>query len=318
MAKMTIAQLQAFTSSYVDAAKQAGTWSPSTNNFVGMLDKIGKQITLTGDYQDKLPELEGDELPLGKTIEEYFIDLTLPEAMTGNNATEGAKDIVPALPSVEDVSYCYTLGRKKIKTTIPYDNFERAMISSNEAGNVSADIMNKLANSMSLTRYAIKKELLGNAADKAVVAGLVETIAIPTSDTTGEAFIQQIKEDVEAASFAHQGGLNGALIGAAPSLTLFVKKGVMPVIQVQTLAGAFNKEDLVLPCKVKVVDDFGTMTNTGVYALLVDTRGVKLHTGYKAVRTSDNADGDFLNIVEHFEDTGFISKYCYIKAYKPS
>lgn len=316
MAKMTSAQLATFTASYVDAAKQGGTWSATTNNFVGMLDKVGKQITLSGSYQDKLPMLEGDELPLGKTIEEYFIDLTLPEAFTGNNSTEGAKDVVPAIPSVEAVSYCYTLGRKKIKTTEPMGNIERACISSEVAGNVTGSIMERLANSMSLTRYACKKQLLGNAGDKAVAAGLVETVAVPVSDVTGEAFIEQVKKDAEDASFAHEGGLNGALIGAAPSLTLFVKKGVMPVLQVQTLAGAFNREELAVPAKIVVCDDFGTQTNSGVYAILVDDRAIKLHSGYRAVRTSENADGDFMNIVEHFEDTGFISKYAYIKAYK--
>lgn len=316
MAKMTSAQLAQFTASYVDAQKQGGAWSASTNNFVGMLDKVGKQVTLAGSYQDKLPMLEGDELPLGKTIEEYFIDLTLPEAFTGNNSTEGAKDIVPAIPSVEAVSYCYTLGRKKIKTTEPMGNVERACISSEVAGNVTGSIMERLANSMSLTRYACKKQLLGNAGDKAVAAGLVETVATPVDDITGEHFIEQIKKDAEDASFAHEGGLNGALIGAAPSLTLFVKKGVMPVIQVQTLAGAFNREELAVPAKIVVVDDFGTQTNSDVYAILVDDRAIKLHAGYRAVRSSENADGDFMNIVEHFEDTGFISKYAYIKAYK--
>lgn len=318
MAKMTSAQLAAFTASYVDAAKQGGAWSATTNNFVGMLDKVGKQVTLAGDYQDKLPELEGDDLPLGKTIEEYFIDLTLPEAFTGNNSTEGAKDVVPAIPSVEAVSYCYTLGRKKIKTTEPMGNIERACIDSTVAGNVTGSIMERLANSMSLTRYACKKQLLGNAGDKAVTAGLVEQVAVPVSDVTGEAFIEQVKKDAEDASFAHEGGLNGALIGAAPSLTLFVKKGVMPVLQVQTLSGCFNRDELALPCKIKVVDDFGTQTNSDVYAILVDDRAIKLHSGYRAVRTSENADGDFMNIVEHFEDTGFISKYAYIKAYKAS
>lgn len=316
MAKMTSAQLATFTASYVDAQKQGGAWNATTNNFVGMLDKVGKQVTLAGSYQDKLPELEGDELPLGKTIEEYFIDLTLPEAFTGVNNTEGEKDYKPALPSVEAVSYCYTLGRKKIKTTEPMGNVERACISSEVAGNVTGSIMERLANSMSLTRYACKKQLLGNAGDKAVAAGLVEQVAVPVSDVTGEAFIEQVKKDAEDASFAHEGGLNGALIGAAPSLTLFVKKGVMPVIQVQTLAGAFNRDELAIPAKIKVVDDFGTQTNSDVYAILVDDRAIKLHSGYRAVRTSENADGDFMNIVEHFEDTGFISKYAYIKAYK--
>ena len=315
MAKMTVSGLKTLAQTYVAAAKQAGEWSASTNNMYGAIDKIGKMVMLDGQFIDKLPELDGEELPLGKTIEEYFIDLTLPEAYS-DITTEGAKDVVPALPTVEACSYSYSLGREKIKTTVPYDNVERASRSVEDASNMIAKVLERLGNSYEMFKFAAKKQLLGNAADKAVTAGKVETIAVPVDTTTGEAFIKQIKEDVETASFAHEGGLNGSLIGAAPELVLYVKKGVMPSIEVNTLAGAFNKEDLAIPARIKVVDDFGTMTNTGVYAILVDPRGIKLHRDYHAIRQSENADGDFINYVDHSEHTGFISKNVFIKAYK--
>lgn len=314
MAKMTIDALQSFVQAYVDAAKQAGSWSGSTDNFAGLLDKIGKQITIDGLFNDKLPELDGDELPLGKTIEEWFIDLTLPEAFTGNNTVEGAKDIVPALPTVEDVSYSYTLGRKKIKTTVPYGNYERAMLNSGEVSEMSSKIIERLQNSQDLYKYAIKKQLLGNAIAKAITANEVRTVAIPVDTATSEAFIKAVKEEAESASFAHEGGLGGALIGATPNLVLYIKKGIVPTLEVDALAGAFHEERLALPVEVKVVDDFGD--NDDAYAVLVDNRGIKLHTGYNATRTSENADGDFVNFVRHSEYTGFISKYCYIKAFK--
>ena len=315
MAKMTVSGLKTLAQTYVAAAKQAGEWSASTNNMYGAIDKIGKMVMLDGGFIDKLPELDGEELPLGKTIEEYFIDLTLPEAYS-DITTEGAKDVVPALPTVEACSYSYSLGREKIKTTVPYDNVERASRSVEDASNMIAKVLERLGNSYEMFKFAAKKQLLGNAADKAVTAGKVETIAVPVDTTTGEAFIKQIKEDVETASFAHEGGLNGSLIGAAPELVLYVKKGVMPSIEVNTLAGAFNKEDLAIPARINVVDDFGTMTNTNVYAILVDPRGIKLHRDYHAIRQSENADGDFINYVDHSEHTGFISKNVFIKAYK--
>lgn len=315
MAKMTVSGLKALAKTYVAAAKQAGTWTASTNNMYGAIDKIGKMVMLDGGFIDKLPELDGEDLPLGKTIEEYFIDLTLPEAYS-TIATEGAKDVVPALPSVEDCSYSYSLGREKIKTTVPYNNVERAANSVEDASNMITKVLERLGNSYEMFKFASKKQLLGNAADKAVTAGLVTAIAQPVDTATSEAFIKQIKQDVETASFAHEGGLNGSLIGAAPELFLYVKKGVMPVVEVEALAGAFNKEDLAIPARIKVVDDFGTMTNTGVYAVLVDPRGVKLHRDYHAIRESENADGDFINYVDHSEHTGFISKNVFIKAYK--
>lgn len=322
MSKMTVSALQAAMATYVAAAKQAGTWSASTNNFAGLLDKIGKTITLDGLYNDKLPELEGSELPLGKTIEEWFIDLVMPETWT-DCATDGAKDLTPSLPSVEDVLYNYTLGRQKIKTTIPYDNIERAFNSEEGAANALAKISERLQNSYDITRYAEKKQLLGNAASKALAlksADVYKAIAVPSDTTTAEAFIKQIKNDVEEMSFAHEGGLGGALIGASPEATLYIRKGIMSTVEVDAMAGAFHAEKLALPANIKVVEDFGTITgetdSKKVFAILCDPRGIKLHNGYNATRTAPNAEGDFVNIVRHFEDTGFISKYTYIKVYE--
>ena len=315
MAKMTISGLQTLAKTYVAAAKQAGTWTNSTNNLYKAIDKIGKMVMIDGQFIDKLPELDGDELPLGKTIEEYFIDLTLPEAYK-DITTEGAKDTAPALPTVENCSYSYSLGREKIKTTVPYDNVERAARSVEDASNMITKVLERLGNSYEMFKFAAKKQLLGNAADKAVTAKLVTTIAQPVDTATSEAFIKQIKQDVETASFPNEGGLNASLIGAAPELVLYVKKGVMPIVEVDALAGAFNEGRLAIPAKVKVVDDFGSMTNTGVYAILVDPRGIKLHRDYHAIRQSENADGDFINYVDHSEHTGFISKNTFIRVYK--
>lgn len=324
MSKMTIADLQSAMKTYVAAAKQAGVWNKTNDNLIGLIDKIGKTVQINGVYADKLVELEGDELPLGKTIEEYFIDLTMPETYS-DITTEGAKDDVPALPAVEDVCYNYTLGRQKVKTTVPFDNLERAFNTSEGAAAAITDISAKLQNSVDMTKYQMKKQLLGNVATKAIavkatVPDVYKSIAVPVDTETSEAFITAIKQAAEDASFAHQGGLGNRLIGAAPELKLYVKKGVMPIVEVEALAGAFNSDKLALPASVTVVDDFGTITGgtsgKQVYAILIDPRGVKLHEGYNASRYKENADGDFVNYVRHFEETGFISKSTFVRVFE--
>ena len=324
MSKMTISDLQSAMATYVAAAKQAGAWTKSNDNLIKAVDKIGKTIQINGVYTDKLAELEGDELPLGKTIEEYFIDLTMPETYS-DITTEGAKDNLPALPAVEDVCYNYTLGRQKVKTTVPFDNLERAFNSDAGAAAAITDISAKLQNSVDMTKYQMKKQLLGNVASKALavkasVPDVYKSIAVPVDTETSEAFITAIKQAAEDASFAHQGGLGNRLIGAAPELKLYVKKGVMPIVEVEALAGAFNSDKLALPASVTVVDDFGTITGgtsgKQVYAILIDPRGVKLHEGYNASRYKENADGDFVNYVRHFEETGFISKSTFVRVFE--
>lgn len=311
MAKMTIEGLETFVKTYVAAGKQAGAWVSSTDNLLKLQDKIGKQITLDGSFQDKLPELSGDELPLGKTIEEWMIDLTLP---TDFDAT-GKDNDKPAYPTVEDVAYSYTLGRKKIKTSVPYDNVERAALTAEGAASMTGKIMERIQNSQSLYEYNLKKQLLANMVDKA--AGNATVVALPNTTENAEKAIIAIKSAVEDASFAHEGDslTAGALIGASPELVLYVKKGFMPQVEVNAFAGAFNKADLAIPATIKVVDDI-PCTDTKVWGLLIDPRGVKLHTGYKAMRSHENADGDFVNYTLHSEFTGFISKYTFVRVFK--
>ena len=321
MAKMKLSDLVTFVATYVDAAKQAGVWSGSTDNLFGLQDKIGKQITIDGNFQDKLPELEGEDLPFGKTIEEFFVDLILPEDYT---APVDGNDygVTYHKPSIEDAAYSYTLGRKKLSTSRAFDDYERAALDATEAGNMTAKIFERLYQSESLYRYAQKKQLLANVMAKARAASnastLVEELAVPVDTATSEAFIKRVKELVEDASFANEGNnLGDCLIGEAEKLKLYIKKGVMPTVEVDALAGAFNSEKLAIPAEIKVVDDFGN--DTDGWAMLVDPRGVKLHNGYRAVRTDEHGEEDFVTQTLHSENTGFISKFTYVHVFdKPS
>ena len=147
---------------------------------------------------------------------------------------------------------------------------------------------------------------------------LITEIDIPVDDTTGEAFIQQVLEDVEVASdFSEGHSLNGNTLGGNPEagLVLVIKQGVMPALKVQTLAGAFHREELALPAEVVVVPDFGN-ADADYYAILVDRRIMRLHNTYRAVRENLNGQGDFLNMFYHTENTAHISRNCFVKVYK--
>ena len=237
--KLTESALKAFVKSYVDASKQAGTWSGTTNNLYQLLDKIAKQVSPKGLFNDPLTELDGDFLPNGKTIEEYMISLFMPTVYgtngipTETNATtEGAKDVIPEYPPVEDVSYSYSLGRIKAKTTRPYDYIESGALNSSEAADMVTDITWALNNSVSMFRFFAKKQLLGNVIIKANTAdatNLGSQVSAISDSTTAEAFIKQVKKDVEKAT--RFPGANRTLspnyfAGRSPELVLYIKDGV--------------------------------------------------------------------------------------------
>ena len=147
---------------------------------------------------------------------------------------------------------------------------------------------------------------------------LVTEIAQPVSDVTGEAFIEQVLADAEIASdFSEGHSLNGNTLGGNPEagLVLVMKQGIMPKLKVQTLAGAFNKEELAMPAEIRVIPDFGD-ADADFYAVLVDRRIMRLHNTYRAVRENLNGQGDFLNMYYHTENTAHVSRNCFVKVYK--
>ena len=151
-----------------------------------------------------------------------------------------------------------------------------------------------------------------------VLLDLVTEIAQPVSDVTGEAFIEQVLADAEIASdFSEGHSLNGNTLGGNPEagLVLVMKQGIMPKLKVQTLAGAFNKEELAMPAEIRVIPDFGD-ADADFYAVLVDRRIMRLHNTYRAVRENQNGQGDFLNMFYHTENTCHVSRNCFVKVYK--
>ena len=146
---------------------------------------------------------------------------------------------------------------------------------------------------------------------------LVTEIAKPVSDVTGEAFIEQVLEDAEVASdFSEGRSFNGNTLGASSEagLVLVMKQGIMPKLKVQTLAGAFNKDELAMPAEIIVIPDFGD-ADDDIYAMLVDRRIMRLHNTYRAVRENMNGQGDFLNYFYHTENTAHISRNAFVKVY---
>lgn len=151
-----------------------------------------------------------------------------------------------------------------------------------------------------------------------IVAHIVSELAVPTDTSTSEAFIKQLKKDVEIGSDISEGySLSGNTLGASGNLVLLVKQGVMPTLEVDALSGAFHLDKMAIPAEVKVIKDFGS-DSSNVYAMLVDSRSVRLHNTYRAVRENMNGDGDFLNLFLHTENTAHYSRNTFVKIYRPA
>ena len=397
MAKLSYEELKVVVASMVTAGLLSKNgFNATVNNTVGLLDKVGKIVTLDSNYAiDKLNIFDGEYLSFGKTIEEWSADLIEPEA----HDASGANALAPHRSTYRPVFYSYTLGRKMIPQTIDYDDLERAVHFEEQYVSLIAMKYKRISDSMAAYRYQIKREMIaklyaiatdsvlaieggatatwalgsndedtawstavnstarnngtfvlvvsggtdgngnaqfngkyinvkpipasfGKSLKEAVAEGyvikfdLVKEIAKPVDETTGEAFIKQLKQDVEVAGDLSEGrSLNGNSLGATDGLVLVVKQGVIPSLEADTWSGAFHKEMLALPAETIVVKDFGDC-DAKVYSLLIDKRGMRLHNTYDRTFENLNGEGGFLNVFRHTEDTAYISRNCFVRFYK--
>lgn len=169
--RSTIIELRAIIAAYVLEQYQANpTYTPSNDNLAGLLNKIAATVQIDGLFADKLPEMDSFDVTYGRTIEEYFqnlgavLDYNDYKADPSDAAQNALK---PYYPSYEDPAYNYPFPRKKIPTTIKYDEYERAVKDQVEYENIINTIMKRLYDLYAQFKYGIKRQLLGNAAKKA-------------------------------------------------------------------------------------------------------------------------------------------------------
>lgn len=312
---LTIETLKNAAAAYVDATKQLQkTFVPTVDDFTKTVCKIGEMKTLYLPHVDKLPELSGDNLPFGETIEEFMVNDFLPSDFSYQ---DGAPKKNATRATFAEAVYSYPMKEQLWELGVPRNQFRRVSLGERSFGDLIASTLSTLDSSANAWNYAAKRQLLGNAAlEAAKIASLTTAIAKPTDTATGEAFIKAVKECVEVASDMNNGNLAQHTAAAAPSLTLYIMQGVMPSIEVDTMAGAFNEAKLAIPATVKTVLDFGTASDSGVYAILVDNRAIKLHDDILTVTSDYEGRMDQDNFYRHQKQTGFISKYGYIHVFK--
>ena len=312
---LTIETLKAAAGKYVDATKQLQeTFVPTVDDFTKTVCKIGEMTTLYLPHVDKLPELSGDNLPFGETIEEFMVNDFLPSDFSYQ---DGAPKKNATRATFAEAVYSYPMKEQLWELGVPRNQFRRVSLGERSFGDLIASTLSTLDSSANAWNYAAKRQLLGNAAlEAAKIASLKTEIAKPTDTASGEAFIKAVKACVEVASDMNNGNLAQHTAAAAPSLTLYIMQGVMPSIEVDTMAGAFNEAKLAIPATVKTVLDFGTASDSGVYAILVDNRAIKLHDDILNVTSDYEGRMDQDNFYRHQKQTGFISKYGYIHVFK--
>lgn len=265
------------------------------------------------------------------TLGKFYIPQTFP-----NNDIERAvhnegefNEVVAMLAKRLDdsvVAYRYQTKREMLGKLIDLCEYEMDPTNATlfVAATSYATVNTLLKNASDVVGILVKPYTGSAAADwDAAVAGgwiipldLIEELDIPVDTTTGEDFLESLKKSAEIASDLSEGhSLNGNTLGGNAGLTLIVKQGIIPTLDVRTLAGAFQEQKLAVPAEIISVPDFGS-ADSDYYAILIDNRGMRLHPTYNATRENPNGLLDFLNVFRHTENTAWISRNTFVKVWK--
>lgn len=289
-------------------AQSAENFTAVINDTTGLVEKCMDQICLNQLFTDKLPELDGDEKEFGAYVEEYGMGLLVPKAAT--SLVDGQSYGVPYYaPAVQGTFHSWKLPEYIVAGSTSYNKYKSSMKSPEAYSAFVSSVLKQMIDSYNQARYEEKKELLSWAANNVAVK---QILAKPVDTVSGEAFIKAVKDIAEDASFARDitVGEKTITLGAAEGLTLYLNKGIMSSLEVDTLAGAFNKEDLAMPVTIKVVDFGATGMGTNqAYGLIVDNRAIKLFPNRNTVGEDVNAYHDFVTVSRHVIDTPFVSKF---------
>lgn len=322
--KLTLANLATLVTNYINNSNiliSSNDYVADREAYSNLIVKIGKQIMIDSNFTDRLGELDGEELPYGTTIEEYFINLLLAKDWDG----DGADALAPDDPIFEDPYYSTELGRKTYKTTLRDNVYEKALLGTNEASAIASQVIKKWLDSRTVTKYGYKRQLLGKVADFVMAdkaanptRTTVHTHAMPTDVLTAESFIKLVKKRVtELRDFQTDSNNMGGVIAKAESLILYVKgSNLIPELDVEALAGAFNQSRVEIPVEVKALENFGQMDeDEDIFAILMDTRTARLHSHRLATDSQRNGEGEFTNYFAHETYTAFVSKFTNVNVF---
>lgn len=314
MAQLTISGLQQAAADYVVATKQLQTtFTPTVDDFTKTVCKIGKMFTVYMPITDKLPELSGDQLNFGQTVEEYFCKTFIADKFT---YADGSPKRNAKRATFAEAVYSYPLDEQIFELGVPRTQFQRVSLGQQSFSDLVADTISTLDSGYNAWQYAAKRQLLGNMATEAAKnSKLVTAITKPTDTATGEKFIKKVKELGEIANDMNDHNLAGEVAAAAPALKLYVKQGVIPSLETDVEAGCFQLGKLAMPAEIKTVLDFGN-ADESIYAILVDPRGIKLHDDVNIVTTDYDGYMNQDNFWRHLQSTGVLSRYSFIHVFK--
>lgn len=271
-----------------------------------LINRIG--LTIFHDYtiKNRLSKYIREGMSFGDTIQEIATDIVTGANMNYGKCGESVDPFVKMCPEAKAI---YHRINEPIQygTTIERDRLKRAFLEEGGLSRLLTYFVNKLYSSADMDSWLITKSIFGTYANdaKKTEAPLLDTQKITVQDVTDEAsgkkFLLQIKDTVSAMYFPNN-AFNPMKVHKTldnRELTLFIRADVINKLGVEVKAGVFNIEEVNIPVKVELMDDFGEDMNGGatddIVAMLAEDDFLIITSQFDDLDTIYNPRGRYWN-----------------------
>lgn len=286
------------------------------NEFIqALVDRIGLVVVRAISLQNPLKKFKKGAMPMGRTIEEIFVDITTAKKY---NPTDAETTLFKRqIPNVKTLFH--ERNRQDFyQQTIQDESLKSAFVSWSTFDSFLSGIINSIYNSAEVDEFEYMKLLIDNYYSKDLFS--IIPVTHPSDASTATAFIKALRATAQKMTLTSgsrdYNSLNVRTRTDMSDLHLIITADLNAEVDVDVLAKAFNMDRTNFLGNVTVIDNFGTAGtaagSTGIgtiEAVLVDKDWFMVYDNLLKLETVRNPKGLYWNYFYHVWQTLSVSRF---------
>jgi hypothetical protein len=270
-------------------------YEPTRNEFLNaLINRIGMVIIQSRLYENPLREFKKGMLEFGKDIEEIFVEIAKAQSYNPEVAeTEVFKRVIPDVKTI-----FHRMNRQDFyKVTISNDQLRTAFLSYRGIEDLIGRIVDSLYSGDNYDEFLLMKHLMLDYGDKGLFYPI--TVTAVTDEATAKKLTVKLRATAKTIGFMSPNYNAQGVHTFTPmeDIIIFMTPETEALMDVESLARAFNLEYTDFLGRVVIVDDFGGLEN--VQALMVDRQWFMVYDTFFNFTEQYNAQGLYWNYFFH-------------------
>lgn len=270
-------------------------YEPTRNEFLNaLINRIGMVIIQSRLYENPLREFKKGMLEFGKDIEEIFVEIAKAQSYNPEVAeTEVFKRVIPDVKTI-----FHRMNRQDFyKVTISNDQLRTAFLSYRGIEDLIGRIVDSLYSGDNYDEFLLMKHLMLDYGNKGLFYPI--TVTAVTDEATAKKLTVKLRATAKTIGFMSPNYNAQGVHTFTPmeDIIIFMTPETEALMDVESLARAFNLEYADFLGRVVIVDDFGGLEN--VQALMVDRQWFMVYDTFFNFTEQYNAQGLYWNYFFH-------------------